>query len=169
MIKNEQEYEYSKECARRFEESISLLDQDEEMKRKDNERWQMNRDVKQYRLDKLNAEIAEYENLTSHDSHTPIILTLNDIYYLPQLLIKARIAAKLTQKELADLASLTEEQIKYYEERDYDGANFSDVMGVFLALEMQVKSGEFMIPLDTLRRTPIKKEELVSSKRRLPL
>ncbi|BDA76376.1 hypothetical protein CAL7716_105420 (plasmid) [Calothrix sp. PCC 7716] len=169
MIKNQQEYEYSKECARRFEESISLLDQDEEMKRKDHERWQMNRDVKQYRLDKLNAEIAEYENLTSHDSHTPIILTLNDIYYLPQLLIKARIAAKLTQKELADLASLTEEQIKYYEERDYDGANFSDVMGVFLALEMQVKSGEFLIPLDTLRRTPIKKEELLSSKRRLPL
>jgi hypothetical protein len=169
MIKNEQEYEYSKECARRFEESISLLDQDEEMKRKDHERWQMNRDVKQYRLDKLNTEIAEYENLTSHDSHTPIVLTLNDIYYLPQLLIKARIAAKLTQKELADLASLTEEQIKYYEERDYDGANFSDVMGVFLALEMQVKSGEFMIPLDTLRRTPIKKEELLSSKRRLSL
>ena len=169
MIKNEKEYEYSKECARRFQESISLLDKDHEMKQNDHEKWQMNRDVKQYRLDKLNVEIAEYENLTYHDSHTPIVLTIDDIYHLPQLLIKARIAAKLTQKQLAELASLTEEQIKYYEERDYDGANFSDVMGVFLALEMQVKSGEFLIPLDTLRRTPIKKEELLSSKRRLSL
>lgn len=166
MIKNEKEYEYSIDCARKFQESISILDKDEEMKQKDFERWQMNRDAKQYRLDKLQAEIAEYENLTSHHSHTPIVLTLNDIYYLPQLLIKARIAAKLSQKELAALASLTEEQIKEYEEKDYDGANFSDVMGVFLALEMQVKSGEFLIPLDTLRRTPINKEELLSSKSR---
>lgn len=148
MIKNQKEYEYSKECACRFQESISLLDQDEEMKQKDIEKWQMNRDVKQYRLDKLQAEISEYENLTSHHSHTPIVLKLDDIYYLPQLLIKARIAA---------LASLTEEQIKYYEEKDYDGANFSDVMGIFLALDMKVQNGEFLIPLDTLRRTLLKK------------
>lgn len=163
MIKNEKEYEYSKECASRFQESIFLLDQDEEMKQNSFERWQMNRDAKQYRLDKLQAEIAEYENLISHPSQTPIVLTLDDIYYLPQLLIKARIAAKLSQKELAALTSLTEEQIKYYEDKDYDGANFSDVMGVFLALEMKVH-GEFLIPLDTLRRTPIKKEELLSLK-----
>lgn len=164
MIKNENEYEYSKECARRFKESIFLLDRDEEMKQKDFERWQMNRDAKQYRLDKLQAEIAEYQNLTSHHSHTPIVLTLDNIYYLPQVLIKARIAAKLSQKELAALAGLTEEQIKYYEDKDYDGANFTDVMGVFLALDMKVH-GEFLIPLDTLRRTPIKKEELLSFKR----
>jgi hypothetical protein len=164
MIKNEKQYEYSKECAERFTYSISLLDQDEEMKQKDFERWQMNRDVKKYRLEKLQAEIAEYENLTFHDSHTPIVLTLEDIYYLPQLLIKARIAAKLSQQELASLAGLTEEQIKDYEARDYESVSFSDVMGVFLALDMKIQKAEFLVPLDTLRRTPVKKEELLSSK-----
>ncbi len=162
MIKNEKEYEYSKECAERFQQSVFLLDQDEEMKQKNVEIWQMNRDAKQYRLDKLNAEISEYENLISHDIHTPIVLKLDDIYDLPQLLIKARIAAKLSQKELAALTSLTAEQIKNYEDKDYDGANFSDVMSVFLALDLKVKSGEFLIPLDTLRRNPINKEELLS-------
>lgn len=165
MIKNEKEYEYSKECAQRFQQSIFLLDQDDEMKQKDFEIWQMNRDAKKYRLDKINAEIAEYENLISHDSQTPIVLKLDDIYYLPQLLIKARIAAKLSQKELAALASLTAEQIKNYEDKDYDGANFSDVMGIFLALDIKVQSGDFLIPLDTLRRTPVNKEELLSSKK----
>ncbi len=164
MIKNEKEYEYSKECAQRFQQSIFLLDQDEDLRQKDFERWQMNRDAKKYRLDKINAEIAEYENLLSHDSQTPIVLKLDDIYYLPQLLIKARIAAKLSQKQLAALASLTAEQIQEYEEKDYDGANFSDVMGIFLALEMKVH-GDFLIPLDTLRRTPISKEELLSAKK----
>ncbi|MDJ0617136.1 MAG: DNA-binding protein [Calothrix sp. MO_192.B10] len=163
MIKNEKQYEYSKECAERFAYSISLLDKDEEMKQKDFEKWQMNRDVKKYRLEKLQAEIAEYENLTSHNHQTPIVLTLEDIYYLPQLLIKARIAAKLSQKELGALAGLTEEQIKDYEAKDYDGANFTDVMGLFLALDMKIQKGEFLVPLDTLRRTPVTKEELRSS------
>lgn len=62
MIKNEKEYEYSIECVRKFQESISILDKDEEMKQKDFERWQMNRDAKQYRLDKLQAEISASKN-----------------------------------------------------------------------------------------------------------
>lgn len=46
MIKNEKQYEYSQECAQRFEYSIKALEQDEELKRKDPEGWQQR--VKQY-------------------------------------------------------------------------------------------------------------------------
>lgn len=35
MIKNEKQYEYSQECARKFEYSIKMLDQDEALKNKD--------------------------------------------------------------------------------------------------------------------------------------
>ena len=104
MIKNEKEYEYSQECAKKFAYSIRALEQDEELKKKDPEGWQLSCDVKQSHLMALQAEIAEYDRLTSHDSHTPIVLILDDIDYLPQILIKARMAAKLSQKELADLA-----------------------------------------------------------------
>lgn len=163
MIKNDLEYQVTQEWIDKFKQSIAAMS-DSELKTSDFERWKLRLEALQYRLEKLQAEIAEYENLISHDSNTPIVLTLDNIYYLPQLLIKARIAAKLSQKELAALSGLTEEQIKEYEDKDYDGANFSDVMGVFLALDMQIQKGEFLIPLDTLRRTPVTKEELLLSK-----
>jgi len=166
MIKNEKEYKYSQECARKFEYSIRALEQDEELKKKDPEGWQLSCDVKQSHLMALQAEIAEYDRLTSHDSHTPIVLTLDDIDYLPQILIKARMAAKLSQKELADLAGLTEEKIKHYEDNDYEDASFLDVRFVIDALEIQVQKGEFIVPLDTLRRTPVTKEELLFSSHR---
>lgn len=166
MIKSELEYQVSLEWVEKFKKSIAAMEKDEVAKTKDPQRWELNRSALQSHLDKLKAEIAEYENLTSHDSHTPIVLTLNDIYYLPQLLIKARMAAKLSQKELADLAGLTEAQIKNYEDKDYEDASFMDVMGVFFALDIKVQ-GEFSVPLDTLRRTPVTKEELLSSSKKI--
>lgn len=166
MIKNQQEYEYSQECARKFAYSLRMLEQDEELKKKDPQGWQLSWDVKQSHLMALSAEIAEYDRLTSHDSHTPIVLTLDDIDDLPQILIRARMAAKLSQKELADLAGLTEEQIKRYEDNDYEDASFLDVRFIIDALDIQIQKAEFLVPLDTLIRTPVTKEELLSSNQR---
>lgn len=163
MIKNEKHYEYSKDCIRRFEYSIAVIEQDEVWKKKDPESWQLDINVKKSHLRALQSEIAEYEMLTSHDRHTPIVLRLDDIDDLAQILIKARMAAKLSQKELADLAGLTEEKIKQYEEDDYASASFLDVKFVIDALDIQIRAGEFLLPLDTLRRTPVTKEELLSS------
>lgn len=163
MIKNQKQYEYSKDCARRFEYSIAVIEKDEAFKQKDPEGWQLDIDVKKSHLMALQAEIAEYEILTSNDGQTPIVLKLDDIDYLAQILIKARMAAKLTQKQLADLAGLTVEKIKQYEDDDYASASFIDVRYVIDALDIQIKTGEFFLPLDTLRKTPVTKEELLSS------
>jgi hypothetical protein len=46
--------------------------------------------------------------------------------------------------------------------RLYEDASFMDVMSVFLALEIKIQ-GNFLVPLDILRRTPVTKEELLSS------
>lgn len=75
-------------------------------------------------------------------------------------------AAKLSQHELASLAGLTEEQIKRYEDNDYENASFLDMKFVIDALDIKIQKGEFLIPLDTLRRTPITKEELLGSQTR---
>ena len=90
-------------------------------------------------VDKLNSEIAEYERLTSHDRHQPILLKLEDIDDFAKILIKARMAAKLTQKELAALSGLTEEQIGRYEDNDYQDASFLDVLSVISDLEIDSK------------------------------
>ncbi|MGL5065725.1 MAG: helix-turn-helix domain-containing protein [Microcoleus sp.] len=167
MIKDEKQYEFSQELAREFAESIAALERDEVRKKNDFDGWEVIRGSLKSHLDKLKSEIAEYEMLISHDRHTPIVLTLDDIDYLAQILIKARMAAKLSQKQLADLAGLTEEQIKHYEDNDYEDASFLDVIFVINALDIKIKKCEFLVPLDTLRRTPVTKEELLSSTHRL--
>lgn len=167
MIKDEKQYKFTQELAREFEASIAALERDEVRKKNDCDGWELIRSSLKCHLDKLKSEIAEYEMLTSHDRHTPIVLTLNDIDYLAQILIKTRMAAKLSQKQLADLAGLTEEQIKRYEDNDYEDASFLDVRFVINALEIEIKKCEFLVPLDTLRRTPVTKEELLSSTHRL--
>lgn len=75
-------------------------------------------------------------------------------------------AAKLSQQELAKLAGLTEEQIQRYEDNDYEDASFLDVKFVIDALDIKIQKGVFLIPLDTLRRTLITKEELLVSQTR---
>jgi hypothetical protein len=49
---------------------------------------------------------------------------------------------------------------------DYEDASFIDVKFVIDALDIKIQKGEFLIPLDTLRRTPITKEELLVSQTR---
>ncbi len=90
----------------------------------------------------------EYEALIKKSDRRPLTLQLSDIQSLSQIPIKARIAAKLTQKELAELAGLTEQKIKDYEERDYQTASFLDFLFVLDALNIQVKNSELLVPLN---------------------
>jgi len=166
MIKDEKQYKFSQQIARDFEKSIAAMDRDEDRRKNDPDGWELIRGSLNCHLDKLNSEIAEYERLTSHDRHQPILLKLEDIDDFAKILIKARMAAKLSQKELADLSGLTEEQIGRYEDNDYQDASFLDVLSVISALEIRVQQAEFLVPLDTLRRTPVTKEELLGSRRR---
>lgn len=160
MIKNEQQYRNTQNWLHKFEQSVAGLDNNESLKSEEL-RWKLYRDSYQSQVDELREQIAEYETLTTHDSQTPLVFKLDDINSLPEILIKARMAAKLSQKELADLAGLSEAQIQEYEENDYETASFLDVMAVFDALAIKIQQCEFLLPLDTLRRTPITKEEFL--------
>jgi hypothetical protein len=53
-----------------------------------------------------------------------------------------------------------------HEDNDYEDTSFLEVISVIDALEIQIQKGEFLVPLDTLRRTPVTKEELLSSTHR---
>jgi hypothetical protein len=161
MIKDELEYKVTQEWIEKLKKSIAAMEQDEIKKRNDPDGWEILQSSLKCHLDRLKEEIAEYETLKNHNERTPIVLKLNDINSLHEILIKARLAAKLSQKELAVLAGLTEEQILLYEAQDYQDASFLDVMAVFYALDIKIQHGEFLCPLDSLRRTPITHEELL--------
>jgi DNA-binding XRE family transcriptional regulator len=163
MIKTQQEYQFTRQLVKEFEQSIAALEQDETRRNNDPDGWELMKVSLLSQLEKLKSEVTEYDSFISHDRSTPIVLILSEIENLPQILLKARMAAKLSQKELADLAGLTEEQIKHYEDNDYEDASFLEVKFVMNALDIQVQKGEFLIPLDTLRRTPVTQKELLSS------
>ena len=161
MIKSENQYHSTQKWLHKFEQTVSEIENNENLK-SDPLRWKLYRDSYQSQVDELRKQVTEYETLTTHDPKNPLVLKLEDINEFPLLLIKARMAAKLSQKELADLAGLEEAKIQEYEEKDYETASFLDVMAVFDALDIKIQKGEFLVPLDTLRRTPITKEELLS-------
>jgi len=93
MIKDEKEYTVTQGLIGEFGKSIAATERDEARKTNDHDGWELIRSSLQSHLDKLKAEIAEYESLISHDRHSPIVLKLDDLDYLPQILIKARMAA----------------------------------------------------------------------------
>jgi ribosome-binding protein aMBF1 (putative translation factor) len=165
MIRDDQHYRNIQSWVEKFEQTLLQLEKNEnERAKNDPQLRELYINEVQRKLDDLREEMREYETLTTHDSRTPLVLLLDDINSLPEILIKARIAAKLSQKELADLAGLSEAQIQEYEDKDYETASFLDVMAVFDALDIKIQHCEFLLPLDTLRRTPITKEEFLGRK-----
>ncbi|MGA0603925.1 helix-turn-helix domain-containing protein [Caulobacter sp. KR2-114] len=83
----------------------------------------------------LETEIAEFERLRDGAVRSFDTDSLAD---LPKVLIQARIAAGLTQRQLADRLSLKEQQIQRYEATLYDGASFSRMVDVADAIGLAV-------------------------------
>jgi len=93
-------------------------------------------------LDSLNSEIEilekqiyDYENLKSSSKQFLDDYSLEE---LPKILIKARIAQNLSQKELARLLNLKEQQIQRYEAEEYQSASLKRLMEVSKALKLKI-------------------------------
>ena len=85
-------------------------------------------------LAELEAELREYEAI--RDGRFEVD-ALRAVAELPELLIKARIAQGLTQRELADRLGLKEQQIQRYEATDYATVKWSSIREVAGALSME--------------------------------
>jgi transcriptional regulator with XRE-family HTH domain len=150
MIKNNQQYEYSKECANKFKYSIDLMDKDEEYKNNDFQRWELNRSALQSHFDKLIQEINEYEILINCSKNQPIKVKVENFNKLPDTLMKARIAANMTQKELADILGLDETRIKLYEERNYRQATFNEILEISTVLGVEFVDAFVKVDFDEI-------------------
>lgn len=148
MIKDDKQLAYTKEWAAKFEEANRKLKANEEKRRLDPAGWQLIQDSNQALRQKLISEVEEYEALEAHNPTQPLVLEIDDINYLPDVIIKARIALKLTQQELAILSDHTEEEIKAFEEKNYHNASFLDFLAVSNALGIKIENGKFIAHLD---------------------
>ncbi|WP_235006755.1 helix-turn-helix domain-containing protein [Calothrix rhizosoleniae] len=97
-------------------------------------RCQLHRDSYQIQVDDLKEQIIEYERLINCDTSTPFKIQINSLNKLPDVLIKARIAANISQQELADILGIDEQIVKEYEDTDYQSASFGEILEVSTAL-----------------------------------
>lgn len=85
----------------------------------------------------MRREVEDYEQLKT-GAVTKFDFT--SLAALPELLIKARIAAGLTQKDLALRLHLKEQQVQRYEMARYEGAGFSRIAEIFEAIGLKLDS-----------------------------
>lgn len=145
MIRNEKQYEYTQELEKRCEDTLARYDAQEEEVKKNDPWWSAMRESIQSHLDAFKAEIAEYERLVKCDRAQDLKIEVDSIVELPRVLIKARIAAKMTQKELADRLGLEENRIKQYEESDYQCASWVEIIDITEALAVELKTASFVV------------------------
>lgn len=91
----------------------------------------------------MRAQLAEYDELRSGK---PVIVRIGSLDDLPRTLIKARIAAGLTQRDLAERLEVPEEQVQRDEETGYSEAplarltEVAEVLGFTLGMEIALPS-----------------------------
>jgi HTH-type transcriptional regulator / antitoxin HipB len=133
MIQNERQYRITQTKLREFEQELANINpQDPAIHPRQIIGWTNSLN---FTIDKLKQEIAEYEQLKSGDILT---FSLNSLSDLPTTLIRARIAAGMTQKELAEIIGVQEQQIQRYEADRYSSASFDRLQEIATALNIEI-------------------------------
>lgn len=93
-------------------------------------------------IEELEEDVALYEALRSGEIRT---FDADGLLDLPDILIRARIARGMSQKELADFLGLKEQQIQRYEADRYRSASLDRLVEVAAALNVRISErGELL-------------------------
>jgi transcriptional regulator with XRE-family HTH domain len=142
MIKNDRQYKVTKAQLRMFHEAAEALISTPAPKEVDPLLIQAQRNAIETQKEELVADIAEYEALREGKIRRFVIDSFAD---LPAALIKGRIAAGLTHKELAVRLQVKEQQLQRWEANDYAGASIETLKQVLDALGIESRE-ELFIP-----------------------
>lgn len=132
MIKNERQYRITKAQAAKF---AAALDAAVARENVDPQLRQLEEDALRSQLEELCQELDTYERLRSSWS---IPIRLDSFEQFPRALVQARIAAGLSQKDLATRLGLKEQQIQRYEATEYTSASLKRIKEVLEALGANV-------------------------------
>ena len=147
MIKNERQYRITKAQADKFAEAISRV---ERAPSSANPLIvKASRAALESQIADLHSDIEEYERLRSGNVQ---FVEVESFQELPGALIRARIAAGLTQKDLGERLDMKEQQIQRYEATDYAGASFSTLSAIVKALGVSMRE-DILFPTGNLTVT----------------
>lgn len=134
MITNERQYRITKAEAERFEEALARAE--EQSAHLHPRLQQAMREGLESQLQELREQLAEYEALRSGRI---AVLELDSLGELPDALVRARISAGLTQRELAGRLGLKEQQVQRYEATRYAGVSLERIQQVVEALGAKIR------------------------------
>jgi ribosome-binding protein aMBF1 (putative translation factor) len=131
MIANERQYRITKAQAARFEAALAERDHRPAEPGEHPRLRRVELDALRGQLDDLRAQLADYDALRAGRVPAPDLADYED---LPRALIRARIAAGLTQGDLAERLGIAEQQVQRYEATEYTQASFARLREVMTAL-----------------------------------
>jgi DNA-binding Xre family transcriptional regulator len=135
VITNEREYRISKAELARFEKNQATYDAREPSPNVDPGMPQLMHDAIESEIEVLRRQIDHYEQLRDGRITGREITSLHE---LPAALIEARIAARLTQRQLAERIGVAEQQIQRWEANEYTGVNLDRLQSIADALGVQI-------------------------------
>lgn len=150
MIKNERQYRITRAEADRFERALAELQA--KVAQPGMPRMLLEGEINGLRsqLDDLRAQLEEYGVLKAGKQ---TLLEVNSLDELPSALIQARIAADLSQRELADRLGIKEQQVQRYEATNYESASVARLRDVCHALGVNIRKELFLsTPTTSLQR-----------------
>jgi ribosome-binding protein aMBF1 (putative translation factor) len=133
MIVNEREYQVTKAALRRFEEALAHVD-DRAPERHPRLQRAL-RESMESQIEDLRAQVSEYEAIRDGKVR---ILELYGPEHLATVIICARIAAGLTQKQLAERMGMKEQQVQRYERTRFASASYARLLKFCDALGVQI-------------------------------
>lgn len=137
MIKNERQHRITRAYADKFRATLKELAATPRPKNVHPKLWEAQKAGLKSQLQDIEEELQEYETLKT--AHHPKILELDSLEGLPKVLIQARIAAGLTQEDLAARLGVKPQQIQRYEASDYQSASFARLREIARVLGLRVR------------------------------
>ncbi len=135
MIANERQYRISLAAFRRFEEGLDALERSGPGPDVHPRIHQAMIEATGSERDHLREQLERYDDLRSGRVAQR---TLHSLRELPIALIEARIAARLTQRELAKRLGVAEQQVQRWEANEYAGVGLDRLQAIADALGVQV-------------------------------
>lgn len=134
MITNERQYRITKGWLERFTQARAGVEaQGESLHPR---AAQALRDQYESQIEELRAELADYEVLRQG---AVVALELDSLAELPDALIRARTAARLSQADLAARLGLKKQQVQRYEATRYAGVSLERIQAVADALGLTIR------------------------------
>ena len=135
MIKNEKQYRITKAQVRRFQDAVAEVAGQARPSNISARLWEAQREAARSQMEELGEQVEAYERLNAGHSKGVVLEGVED---LPKALIRARIAAGMTQESLARRLGVKPQQVQRYEATEYESASFARILKVVHALGLSM-------------------------------